>query len=252
MMELLKLHKIAGSYGKTINLLNSCGILPFVWCEKHQRMSLKLPSKLWTLFQLALILSHETFLIFQTVRTWRDENLSLFDQVYVSFSSFGFLMHHMNFFVVLSNSAMHAQLVNNLLETTKEFYGRRFDILKLEDSNIITEHFIHPLSETGGSGKGGSVGSEKILIKIFEILRIAVVFIVPMTQVLIPTIKNPDFPTLFTSLLSRPSDTSMFVRFVIGFAQLYIVTSHFGMLVYNTSTLALFFFLMPEILKNMR
>ena len=96
------------------------------------------------------------------------------------------------------------------------------------------------------------MGSEKILLKIFVVLRIAVFLIIPVTQVLLPTLKNPGFPILFTSLLSRPSESRIFVRLVIGIAQLYIVICQFGMLVYNISTLAMFFFLIPDILKNMR
>ena len=126
-MELLKIQKIASSYGKTVNLLNSWGILPFVWCEQHQRMSLNLASKLLTHFQLAFILLHQVFLIFKTAGIWRNEHSSLFDRVYVSFYTFGFLRYHMNFFVVLRNSAMHPQLVNNLLRTAKQFYGKRFE-----------------------------------------------------------------------------------------------------------------------------
>ena len=92
-------------------------------------MILKQQSKLWTLTQLALILFHEGVLIFQTVRTWRYENSSLFDQVYLTFNMFGFFLFHMNFMVVLSNSGMHPQLVNDLSRTAKKFYGERFDEL---------------------------------------------------------------------------------------------------------------------------
>lgn len=94
--------------------------------------------------------------------------------------------------------------------------------------------------------------SEKILINILFTLRIAVSVVIPITQVLLPTIVNPALPTLFTSLLPRPSATFIFVRLLIGFAQFYIVISHFGMLAYNASTLVVFFFLIPEILKNLR
>ena len=247
-MELLKIQKVASSYGKTVNFLNSWGILPFVWCDEHQRISLKLPSKLWTLFQLSLILFHEVFLMFQTVRTWRNENYSLFDRVYVSFNMFGFLVFHMNFFVVLSNLTMHPQLINNLLRTVKTFYGKRFDKLKPQHSNILL--ICIPCS--GGNVHSQSVEREKILIKILVILRIAVFLILPMTQVLLPTLQNPALPTLFTSMLPRPSETFILVRLVIGVAQFYIVISHFGMLAYNMSTVAMFFFLIPDILKNMR
>ena len=247
-MKFSKVQKIANSYGKTLNILNSCGILPFVWCEAKQRMILKRPPKLWTLFQLTFVVTYVIFLIVQSVRIWRNEDSSLFDCIYVPFFTLGAFLFLANVSIVHFNSVAHPQFVNNLLKTTKGFYGKDFSDSENETSTLLTS--FHTLTDT--NGKDWSMGNEKTIARILATLRTFVFLTLPIVQGALPIVRNPASPVLFTSLLPKPVGGFLLMRLVIGSVQFYIFLSHFGMLAYHCSTLALLFFLPPGILKNMR
>ena len=68
-MELEKLEKVAESFGKTVNFLNSCYILPFVWCERSKKMRVKCSRKL-LVFQSIVIAFQVVFLVVQSIRVW--------------------------------------------------------------------------------------------------------------------------------------------------------------------------------------
>ena len=123
-MEPLKIQKIATSYGKSLNLLHSFRILPLVWCQEHQRMKLRLPSKLWIFFKLSLVILHEIFLLFQAIRTWGNEDSSVLDRTYICFNAWAYFLLHVNFYVVYKDPTVHPALVNNFHGTAKKFYGK--------------------------------------------------------------------------------------------------------------------------------
>ena len=95
------------------------------------------------------------------------------------------------------------------------------------------------------------MGSEKIITHFLLALRI-VFFVSPTLQVILPTFTNPAFPPLFTSVLPRPSETSVMIRLAIGLVQLHILMIHYGMLAYHVSTLCILVYIVPGMQKNMR